>query len=178
MTCRAGDVPLPPLGLELTVDMRRVMGGPGGLRLAIVSALVRLAIEVRRRVVGALLDRLLRGGQHLRDVRQRLAWLALLRRLLLVLLHGAVLFALVGCPRPRRQLSQILLQLEVCLELIRLDLLLLVLKPHLLLIHLALQLLTPRLLRRAVGRWAGAVLFALVSSAGCPRPRRLSLLLS
>ena len=158
--CRAGDVlPLLPLGLELTVEMRRVVGGLGGLGVAIASTLVRLAIGVRRRVVGALLRRRLRGGQRLRAVRQRLAWLALLRRLLLVLLRGAVLFALVssaGCPRPRRRSrfisSLVLLQLEVRLELIRLDLLLLALSPHLLLAHLALQLLTIRLLRRAVGR--------------------------
>ena len=149
MIGRAGDVPR-PLGLELTVEMRRVVG-PGGLGIAIVSALVRLAIEARRRIVGALLDRLLRGGQRLRAVRQQLV---------LVLLHSAVFFALVSSadwPRPRRRgrfPSQDLLHFEVRLELIRLDLLLLALTPQLLLAHLALQLLTIRLLRRAVGRWA------------------------
>ena len=138
------------------LEMRRLVGGPSGLRLAIVPGLARLAIEVRRRIVAALLDRLL--PQRLRAVRS--ARLALLWRLLLVLLHGTVLFALVSsasCPGPRprsRLLSQRLLHLALHLELVRLDLLLLTLTPRLRLAHLALQLLTIRLLRRAVGSLA------------------------
>ena len=49
----------PGEALAMHLEIRRLVGGPSGLRLAIVPGLARLAIEVRRRIVAALLHRLL-----------------------------------------------------------------------------------------------------------------------